>query len=171
MFSPHHYHMSLIAGIVLSVNSLMAQDQLPLPKSQAIHLHSSDTPSSRQKHPQTNRMTSGPQEVSIADLLTNTQKYHQQLVTVHGVITQPELHLDETELFIDFVFRLSHGEHSIVVYGRHDRTQGVSPITTNHSVEVIGTFWKEQERKGMTISNAIEALSVMPSPPSTPSST
>jgi len=170
MFSPHHYHVFLIAVVVLSTKSLMAQGHFTLPVSNPIQLHSPDTPSPHHKYP-TYTMTSAPQQVSIADLLTNSQDYHQQLVTVRGLITQPELHLDETELFIDFVFRLTHGEHSIVVYGRHDRTQGVSPITTNHSVEVIGTFWKEQERKGMTISNAIEAFSVMPSPPSTPSST
>ena len=168
MLSRHHYRVALIAYIIFSANSLMAQDQLVFPASHPIHLPPSATPSPHHQH-HTN--TSTPQQVSIADLLANTQDYHQQLVTVHGLITQPELHLDETGLFIDFVFRLAHGEYFIVVYGRHDRTQGVLPITTNRSVEVIGTFWKEQERKGMTISNAIEAFSVMPSPPSTPSST
>jgi hypothetical protein len=112
-----------------------------------------------------------PQPVSITDLLTNSQAYHQQLVSVRGRIIQPELHLDETELYLDFVFRLSQGTHSLVVYGRHDRTQGAPPIIINRSVEVIGTFWKEQDRKGLTIFNALEAFSVTPYPSSIPEST
>ena len=112
-----------------------------------------------------------PQQVSITDLLTNSQAYHQQLVSVRGLIIQPELHLDETELYLDFVFRLSQGTHSLVVYGRHDRTKGAPPISINRSVEVIGTFWKEQNRKGMAIFNALEAFSVTPYPSSIPGST
>ena len=99
-----------------------------------------------------------PQQVSITDLLSNSQAYHQQLVSVRGLIIQPELHLDETELYLDFVFRLSQGTHSLVVYGRHDRTKGAPPIIINRSVEVIGTFWKEQNRKGLSIFNALEAV-------------
>ncbi|MDX2348335.1 MAG: hypothetical protein QNK38_05755 [Nitrospirota bacterium] len=112
-----------------------------------------------------------PQAVSITDLLTNSQAYHQQLVSVRGRIIQPELHLDETELYLDFVFRLSQGTHSLVVYGRYDRTQGAPPIIMDHSVEVIGTFWKERDRKGLTIFNALEAFSVTPYPSSIPEST
>ncbi len=112
-----------------------------------------------------------PQQVSITDLLTNGQDYHEQLVSVRGRIIQPELHLDETELYLDFVFRLSQGTHSLVVYGRHDRTQGAPPIIINRSVEVIGKFWKEQNRKGVTIFNALEAFSVTLYPSSIPGST
>jgi hypothetical protein len=111
-----------------------------------------------------------PQPVSITDLLTNSQAFHQQLVSVRGHIIQPELHLDETELYLDFVFRLSQGTHSLVVYGRHDRTQGAPPIIINRSVEVIGTFWKEQNRKGLAIFNALEAVSVTPYPSPIPES-
>jgi len=112
-----------------------------------------------------------PQQVSIADLLGDTQGFHQQLVSIRGLITQPELHLDESELYLDFVFRLSQGTHSIIVYGRHDRTQGSPAISINQSVEVIGTFWKEQSRKGSSIVNALEAISVTPYPSSIPEST
>jgi hypothetical protein len=115
--------------------------------------------------------TTPPQPVSITDLLTNSQAFHQKFVSVRGHIIQPELHLDETELYLDFVFRLSQGTHSLVVYGRHDRTQGAPPIIINRSVEVIGTFWKEKKRKGLTIFNALEAFSVTPYPPSIPEST
>lgn len=112
-----------------------------------------------------------PQQVSITDLLTNSQAYHQQFVSVRGRIIQPELHLDESELYLDFVFRLSQGNQSLVVYGRHDRTKGAPPIIINRSVEVIGTFWKEQDRKGLVIFNALEAFSVTPYPSSIPENT
>jgi hypothetical protein len=112
-----------------------------------------------------------PQQVSIADLLGENQAFHQQLVSVRGLITPPELHLDESELYLDFVFRLSQGTHSIIVYGRHDRTQGAPAISMNQTVEVIGTFWKEQKRNGSLIVNALEAISVTPYPSSIPGST
>jgi hypothetical protein len=112
-----------------------------------------------------------PQQVSIADLLGENQTFHQHLVSIRGLITQPELHLDESELYLDFVFRLSQGTHSIIVYGRHDRTQGAPAISMNQTVEVIGTFWKEQKRNGSLIVNALEAISVTPYPSSIPGST
>ena len=121
--------------------------------------------------PHLKTFNTAPQQVSITDLLTDSQAYHQKFVSVRGHIIQPELHLDETELYLDFVFRLSQGAHSLVVYGRHDRTQGAPPIIINRSVEVIGTFWKEQDRKGLTIYNALEAFSVTPYPSSIPEST
>ena len=117
------------------------------------------------------RFTTQPQQVSITDLLTNSQDFHQQLVAVRGLITQPELHLDETELYLDFVFRLAHGEHSIVVYGRHDRTRGAPSIIINHMVEVVGIFWKEQDRNGSRIFKVLEAISVTPHPSSIPENT
>ena len=116
-------------------------------------------------------LSTPPQQVSIVHLLTNGSDYHQQLVSVRGVITQPELHLDQTELYVDFVFRLSQGNHSMVVYGQHDRTRGAPSIIINRSVEVIGTFWKEQDRKGVLIFNILEAFSVTPYPSSIPGST
>ena len=121
------------------------------------------------RHPTT--FSTPPQQVSIRDLLTNSQDYHQQLVTVRGLIIQPELHLDETELYLDFVFRLSQGNHSIVVYGRHDRTRSAPAIIINRTVEVIGIFWKEQDRKGSLIFNALEAISVTPHPSPIPGNT
>ena len=121
------------------------------------------------QHPTT--FDTQPQQVSITDLLTNSQDYHQQLVAVRGLITQPELHLDETELYLDFVFRLAQGKHSIVVYGRHDRTRSAPSIIINHTVEVIGIFWKEQDRNGSLIFNTIEAISVTPYPSPIPRNT
>jgi hypothetical protein len=115
--------------------------------------------------------STSPQHVSIPDLLRKNQDYHQQLVSIRGLITQPELHLDETELYLDFVFRLLQGTHSIIVYGRHDRTLGPPAISMNQSVEVVGTFFKEQNRKGSTIFNVLEAISVTPYPSSIPEST
>ena len=112
-----------------------------------------------------------PQQVSIADLLGENQNFHQQLVSIRGLITQPELHLDESELYLDFVFRLTQGAYSIIVYGRHDRTRGAPAISMNQSVEVIGTFWKEQNRNGSLIVNALEAMSVTPYPSSIPGNT
>jgi hypothetical protein len=41
----------------------------------------------------------------------------------------------------------------------------------NQSVEVVGTFFKEQDRKGSTIFNVLEAISVTPYPSSIPKST
>ena len=111
-----------------------------------------------------------PQQVTIADLFRDSQDYHQQVVSVQGLITQPELHLDETELYLDFVFRLSQGTLSIIVYGRHDRTLGAPAIRMNQSVEVIGTFFKEQDREGSVLLNVLEAISVMPYPSSIPES-
>ncbi len=106
----------------------------------------------------------------MLDLLSQSKDYHKQLVSVRGQITQPELHLDETELYVDFVFRLAQGDHSIVVYGRHDRTLGAPPIMIDRSVEVTGIFWKEQERAGTTVFSVLEATSVLPYPSSIPGS-
>lgn len=115
--------------------------------------------------------STSPQPVSIPDLLAHSQGYHQQLVSIQGLITQPELHLDETELYLDFVFRLEHGTDSIIVYGRHDRTLGPPAIRMHQSVNVVGTFFKEKERSGSTIFNVLKAISVTPYPSSNPEST
>ncbi len=117
------------------------------------------------------KLITSPQQVSIAELIANSQDYDQQLVSVQGRIIQPELHLDETELYIDFVFRLSEGQGSIIVYGRHDRTQGAPSIAVNQAVEVIGTFFKEETRNGFHISNVLEAITVRPYPSPIPDRT
>jgi len=108
--------------------------------------------------------TTPPEQVSIASLLLHGKDYHQRLVTVRGLVTQPELHLDESELFINFVFRLADGEQSVVVFGRHDRTQGAPSITLNLSVEVTGVFWKKRDLNESHIFNTIEAFEVVPYP-------
>ena len=115
--------------------------------------------------------STSPPQVSILDLLENTSDYHQRRVLIRGLITQPELHLDETELYLDFVFRLEQETQSIIVYGRHDRTLGPPAIRMNQSVEIIGTFFKEQKRNGATIINVLEAISINPYPSSIPKST
>lgn len=130
-----------------------------------------DSRSSQHHHLRRTDFRAPPEQVSLEELLANSQAYHQHIVSIQGLITQPELHLNETKLFLDFVFRLSQGNHSIVVYGQHDRTRSAPPISLNLSVEVIGIFWKEQDRKGSTIMNAIEAISVTPYPSSIPEST
>ena len=125
----------------------------------------------REHHWKRETFSTSAQQVSIPDLLEMNGDYHKQLVSVRGQITQPELHLDETELYIDFVFRLTQGTDSIVVYGRHDRTLGAPPIMIHRSVDVSGIFWKEQDRAGTTVFNVLEATSVLPHPSSIPEST
>ena len=112
--------------------------------------------------------TTQPEHVSITTLLNDGADFHQRLVAVRGLVTQPELHLDESELFINFVFRLAEGDQSVVVFGRHDRTQGAPSISLNLSVEVIGVFWKERDIDNAHITNTIEALTVSPYPPLVP---
>ncbi len=123
------------------------------------------------QHWQQKTLSARAQQLSIPDLLSQSKDYHKQLVSVRGQITQPELHLDETELYVDFVFRLAQGDHSIVVYGRHNRTLGAPPIMIHRSVEVTGIFWKEQERADTTVFSVLEATSVLPYPSSIPGST
>ena len=114
--------------------------------------------------------TTSPKSVSIAMLLSQPDSYHQQLVAVRGVVTQPEMHLTDSELAIRFVFRLAEGEQSIVVFGQHDRTQGSPSISLDLSVEVIGVFWKERELNASRVLNTIEALTVSPYPSLIPDS-
>lgn len=114
--------------------------------------------------------TTSPEDVSIAILLSHPAAYHQRLVAVRGVVTQPELHLDDSELIIRFVFRLAEGDQSLVIFGQHDRTQGAPSISLNLSVEVVGVFWKERELNASRIFNTIEALSVFPYPSLVPDS-
>lgn len=111
-----------------------------------------------------------PEHVSIASLLSNGADYHQRLVAVRGLVTQPELHLDSSELFVNFVFRLADEEQSVVVFGRHDRTQGAPSISLDLSVEVIGVFWKERDLHGSHVTNTIEAFAVTPYPSLIPES-
>ena len=108
--------------------------------------------------------TTTPEQVSITKLLSHGAAYHQRLIAIRGVVTQPELHLDESELVIRFVFRLAEGDQSIVVFGQHDRTQGAPSISLDLSVEVIGIFWKERELNASHVFNTIEALTVLPYP-------
>ncbi|RMH34648.1 MAG: hypothetical protein D6690_10365 [Nitrospirae bacterium] len=85
-------------------------------------------------------------------------------MTVRGRITQPELHLDETELFLDFVFVLEEQAQTLVVFGRFDRTLGNTPIATDAMVEVTGLFWKERMAGGYRVRSTLEACRVSPYP-------
>ena len=116
------------------------------------------------------RLSDSGEFVTIATLLSDPSHFHLETVTVRGTVTQPELHVDETGLFIDFVFVLRDGKDSIIVFGRHDRTQGNIQIVTDQRVEVTGKFWKDRTAQGFQFQNNIEAFTVMMYPPLSPDS-
>jgi len=103
-------------------------------------------------------------QTSIPTLLDHAGDFHQQLVSVRGVIKQPELHLDETQLYEHFVFRLTEGTRYVTIFGIHDRTQGGSVISMDRKVEVMGVFYKERSLNDDPLSNLIEAFTVSPYP-------
>ena len=111
------------------------------------------------------------QPISLKTLLTFPERFHKQTITVRGIVTQPEMHLDRTELFFDFVFVLKEGQQSLVVFGHHDRTQGSSPIAMNQAVEVTGIFWKDRIAQGYHFTNNLEAITVSPYPSMVPDRT
>ena len=98
--------------------------------------------------------------IPIKTLLSNPSQFHKKTIRVRGTITQPELHIDDTGLFLNFVFVLRDAQHSLVVFGRHDRTQGNVPITTDGRVEVTGIFWKDRVAHDYHFQNNLEALTV-----------
>lgn len=98
--------------------------------------------------------------VSIAQLLSDPTQYHRKVIKVRGTVTQPELHVDESGLFIRFVFVLKDAEHTLIVFGHHDRTQGNIQIEMNEKVEVIGIFWKERTANNHHFRNNLEAITV-----------
>ena len=109
--------------------------------------------------------------VSIAQLLSSPSRYHRETVKVRGIVTQPELHIDETGLFIRFVFVLKDSQHTLVVFGHHDRTQGNLQIETAEKVEVMGVFWKERTANNHHFQNNLEAITVSKYPPLHPEAT
>jgi len=109
--------------------------------------------------------------VSLATLLAQPTRYHKKVVVVRGLVTQPELHLDETHLFINFVFVLKDGPDHLIVFGKHDRTLGNIQIETDAQVEVIGIFWKDRIAHNFHFHNNIEAFRVTAYPPLTPDTT
>ena len=106
--------------------------------------------------------------VSVTELLSDPNQYHKKIVKVRGRVTQPELHVDESGLFIRFVFVLKDEEHTLIVFGHHDRTQGNIQIETNERVEVIGIFWKERIANDHQFQNNLEAITVTRYPPLLP---
>lgn len=106
--------------------------------------------------------------VSIETLLQSPGRYHQRPIRIRGTVTRLELHLDESEHFIDFVFFLTNGHDRVLVFGRHDRTLGDIQMTTGRTVEVHGIFWREREANGHRLLNNIEAHRVTFYPPLTP---
>ena len=103
--------------------------------------------------------------VSITQLLSEPNLYHKTIIKVRGTVTQPELHVDESGLFIRFVFVLKDAEDTLIVFGHHDRTQGNIQIETNEKVEVIGIFWKERTANDHHFQNNLEAITVTRYPP------
>lgn len=112
-----------------------------------------------------------PEQVSLSTLLAHPIRYHKKLVLVRGLVTQPELHLDETQLVINFVFVLKDGSDHLIVFGKHDRTLGTIQIETDARVEVIGVFWKDRFAHNFHFHNNLEALRVTAYPPLTPDTT
>ncbi len=109
--------------------------------------------------------------VPLAQLFDHPEQFHEETVRVRGTVSRLELHVDETQLFIDFVFELQKGGKTLVVYGRHDRTRGDIQLTTGRDVEVLGVFWHERYANGYRLKNNLEALTVMFYPPLTPDRT
>ena len=101
----------------------------------------------------------------IVDLLANPDMYHEQIIVVRGTVTRLELHIDESTLFINFVFWLKDGEHRILVFGQHDRTTGDIQMITGGRVEVRGLFWKDRFVNGYRLENNLEAHQVRFFPP------
>lgn len=108
---------------------------------------------------------------TIAHLLADPASFHKRRVLVRGTVTQPELHVDLTSLFIDFVFVLKDGTTSLIVFGQHDRTKGDIQIQLGRYVEVSGIFWEIRESHGSSLTNNLEALSVTFFPPLQPDET
>lgn len=106
--------------------------------------------------------------ISIPQLLQHPEKYHQRVIRLRGMVTRLELHLDETNHFIDFVFFLKQKEQRVLVFGRHDRTKGDIQLTSDRMVEVHGLFWKERSANGHVLKNNLEAQAVWFYPPLIP---
>lgn len=106
--------------------------------------------------------------VTIDDLLAAPDDYDGRTVTVRGVVTRPELHETDDQLFIDYVFVLRDDGDSIVVFGRHDRTLGDVQIATNRRVQVRGIFLAEHRARGQRIENVLRAGDVTFFPPINP---
>ena len=106
--------------------------------------------------------------LSLSRLLADPEKYHQQLIRLRGQVTRLELHLDNTQHFIDFVFFLKDGREKVLVFGRHDRTNGDIQLTSDHMVEVQGRFLKERIANGHRLINNLEAYQVRFYPPKNP---
>ncbi|MYD30688.1 MAG: hypothetical protein F4X01_03650 [Nitrospira sp. SB0661_bin_20] len=106
--------------------------------------------------------------VTIQNLLQAPGQYHQKRIRVRGTVTRLELHLDDSKHFINFVFSLKTKTDRVLVFGRHDRTQGDIQMTTGRTVEVEGIFWKEREANGHKLLNNVEARRVRFYPSLTP---
>ena len=105
------------------------------------------------------------ESVSIAAVVLDPDRFHMRTISVRGTVTQLELHVDDTGLFINFVFVLQDGTDTLVVFGKHDQTLGGLPIMTDESVEVTGIFWEDRIENDYHFKNNLEALTVIPYPP------
>ena len=106
--------------------------------------------------------------VTIPKLLQAPSRFHLKPIRIRGTVTRLELHLDDSNHFINFVFYLKKGPDRVLVFGRHDRTLGDIQMTTGRTVEVEGIFWQEREANGHRLLNNIEAIRVTFYPPLTP---
>ncbi|MDA0739106.1 MAG: hypothetical protein O2999_08815 [Nitrospirae bacterium] len=106
--------------------------------------------------------------ISIPHLLQHPDTYHQKIIRLRGTVTRLELHLDETNHFIDFVFFVQEEDQRVLVFGRHDRTKGDIQLTSDRTVEVQGLFWKERLANGHVLKNNLEAQAVWFYPPLIP---
>ena len=115
--------------------------------------------------------SSAPSVTSIITLVAHPEAFHQQLIRIRGIIKQPELHLDDTQLQIHFVFQLTEENHFLTVFGIHDRTQGGPSIAMDQQVEVVGIFYKERTLNTFPLTNLVEAITIGPYPPMEPEQT
>ena len=106
--------------------------------------------------------------ITIPQLLQAPSQYHQKRIRIRGTVTRLELHLDDSNHFINFVFYLKKGPDRVLVFGRHDRTAGDIQMTTGRTVEVEGIFWQEREANGYRLFHNVEATRVTFHPPLTP---
>ncbi len=107
----------------------------------------------------------GENTIPLSQVLQHPGKYHQKVILLRGTVTRLELHLDDTQHFIDFVFFLKDGDQRVLVFGRHDRTTGDIQLTSDRMVEVQGLFWQERFANGHRFENNLEAQHIHFYPP------
>ena len=159
---------ALLALVILGPIGHGVVSHIPLPEHTAWSSH--DTPHHSFPHRAKFEIPAeNPDDITtISHVLRHPEKYHQQVIRLHGTVTRLELHLDDTHHFIDFVFFLKDGKQRILVFGRHDRTSGDIQLTSDRIVEVQGIFWQERFANGHRFENNVEAQHIHFHPPLLP---